>query len=64
MAEQGTVSERAQDRILYKQKHVLKPQKRTGKRKGMSSPGSLDYANENTSIECHYFNNEYSTILT
>lgn len=50
MAEQGTVPERAQERILCKQKDVLKPQQRTGKRKGMSPPGSLNYANENTSM--------------
>lgn len=50
MTEQGTVPERAQDSTLCKQKHVLKPQQRTGKRKGMSSPGSLNYANENTSM--------------
>ena len=50
MAEQGTIPERAQDRISCKETHVLKPQQRTGKRKGMSPPGSLNYANENTSM--------------
>lgn len=50
VAEQGRVPERAQERILCKQKHVLKPQQRTGKRKVMSLLGSLNYANENTSM--------------